>query len=209
MHQLSNLLKENVPHSLQRYFPNDVIILQGEDSSKILVCNEGWLNASVYSIEGRNSIVAFGGPGYIFGLLTLFQSVSNPVSVLALSKATVLVFEKDEIERFLTLNPKYMAKVVGVLGQEVSNLKDIGIAAGCKEAIEKIYNLLVHLAMTHGGEDELGWNVPFKLTQQHISEMMGLSRVRISECLKTLEGQGKIQINKKEYKVLKKKLRVI
>lgn len=204
MSELAKLLKKNVPNTMQQFLPNETIVLQGEDSSKIFVGNEGWIKVSVYSFEGRDSIVAFCGPGIIIGLPTLFQRISFPVSALALSKAAVSVFQKSEVERFLLEHPDYMAEVIAILGQEVLHIKDVAIAAGSDETIEKIFNLLVHLAMTYGSKHELGWKVPFKLTQQHISDMTGLSRVSISACLKTLGEQGKIQIKNKEYTVLKK-----
>lgn len=85
-----------------------------------------------------------------------------------------------------------MAVFFGELGSKIFKLKGVKIAANQQDAYGQVRDLLNHFANVFGTNIPSGQLIPFTLTQQDIADFLGLSRPRVSICLKSLLELGLI-----------------
>lgn len=73
----------------RKYAANQVVLLEGEPSSGLLVVQEGWLKSVRTSPEGREQVLRVVGPGDVFNAIGALASPSNPGAVISLEPATL------------------------------------------------------------------------------------------------------------------------
>jgi CRP/FNR family transcriptional regulator len=126
---------------------------------------EGRIKVSKVSASGREFVVAFFGPGDIFGEVAVFEDKPYPASAQATELTTVLAVSRDRFIKFLSCYPIVALKIINMLGSRLRDsmgrLRDL---AG-ERVEQRIAGILVMLSSKFGPE------LPF--TRQEIADMVG------------------------------------
>jgi CRP/FNR family transcriptional regulator len=125
----------------------------------------GRIKVSKVSASGREFVVAFFGPGDIFGEVAVFEDKPYPASAQATESTIVLAVSKDRFTKFLSRCPTVALKIINILGSRLRDamgrLRDL---AG-ERVEQRIAGILVMLSFKFGPE------LPF--TRQEIADMAG------------------------------------
>ena len=166
--------------AIERSFrPDEFVFWEGDAPDYFYVVVEGRIKIAKYSSSGKEFIIAFFGPGEMFGEVAVFEVKPYPASAQAVADTRVLVIKKDAFLSFLATRPQVALEIINVLGGRLrdaqSRLKDL---AG-ERVEQRIAMTLLMLS------SKLGLTLPF--TRQEIANMAGTTTetaIRVTSQLK-------------------------
>jgi len=173
-------LAELSKFAIERSFrPDEFVFWEGDAPDYFYVVVEGRIKIAKYSSSGKEFIIAFFGPGEMFGEVAVFEVKPYPASAQAVADTRVLAIKKDAFLSFLATRPQVALEIINVLGGRLrdaqSRLKDL---AG-ERVEQRIAMTLLMLS------SKLGLTLPF--TRQEIANMAGTTTetaIRVTSQLK-------------------------
>jgi len=147
------------------YQSNEFIFWEGDAPDYFYVVASGRVKAVKHSSTGKDFIIAFFGPGEMFGEVAVFENKPYPASAQAVTGTRVLAIKKDDFLHFLAGHPQVALSIINVLGGRLrdaaNRLKDL---AG-ERVEQRLARILLMLSA------KLGKTLPF--TRQEIADMAG------------------------------------
>ncbi len=107
---------------IQQYDTGQVVFLEGEQDVALYIVRSGWLKAVKTSLDGREQILHFIGPGEVFNAIGVFVESTNPATVIALEPATVWSIQQNVILKLLDHHPELGRVVIQRLAERVQQL---------------------------------------------------------------------------------------
>ena len=165
--------------------PDEFIFWEGDDPDYFYIVVEGRVKVVKYSSSGKEFIIAFFGPGEMFGEVAVFESKPYPASAQAAADTKILRIKKEDFLSFLSTRPQVALSIINVLGGRLRDaqrrLKDL---AG--ERVEQ--RLAQTLLMLFS---KLGPTLPF--TRQEIADMAGTTTETAIRLTSQLKDRGIIR----------------
>ena len=169
------------------------IIHEGQTDAPLYTLLAGWAFRFKTLSDGRRQILNFLLPGDFIGVQQKMGDVTAH-GVQALTDVALCVFRRDALWALHRSAPTLGFSVTWLTAHEESVVDDTLLSVGRRSAEERIATLLIllfkHAAALLPGVDTAAQGVPFPLTQQHIADGLGLSRVHANKTLRKLEVRG-------------------
>jgi len=109
-------LNELAALSMERSFmPDEFIFWEGDTPKWFYIIAEGKVKILKHSSLGKEFIIAFFGPGEIFGEVAVFENKPYPASAQSVTETTVIGIKKDDFLSFLANHPQVALKIISVL----------------------------------------------------------------------------------------------
>lgn len=105
-----------------RYEANEMIFVEGEPCAGLYVIQSGWVKAIKSSLDGREQVLDFVGPGEAFNTYGVFASDTNPASAIALEPTDLFLIPRDTLLRLLETHPALARMVIQDLARRVQHL---------------------------------------------------------------------------------------
>ena len=160
--ELTELSKLAIERSFR---PDEFVFWEGDDPDYFYIVVEGRIKVIKYSSSGKEFIIAFFGPGEMFGEVAVFEGKPYPASAQVVADTKILGIKKDDFLSFLSTRPQVALSIINVLGGRLrdaqSRLKDL---AG-ERVEQRLAQTLLMLS------SKLGPTLPF--TRQEIADMAG------------------------------------
>lgn len=174
--ELAELSKLAIERSFK---PEEFVFWEGDAPDYFYVVIEGRIKVIKYSSSGKEFIIAFFGPGEMFGEVAVFEGKPYPASAQAVAETKVLGVKKNDFLSFLATRPQVALNIINILGGRLRDaqgrLKDL--------AGEKVEQRLAQTLLMLSSK--LGPTLPF--TRQEIADMAGTTTetvIRITSQLK-------------------------
>jgi len=162
--------------------PDQFVFWDGDAPERFYVITEGSVKAVKHSSLGKEFIIAFFGPGEMFGEVAVFENKSYPASAQAVARTRVLGISREDFLAFLTDRPQVALRIINVLGGRLRDaqgrLRDL---AG-ERVEQRIAAVLVMLSL------KLGDTLPF--TRQEIADMAGTTTETTIRVMGQLRSRG-------------------
>ena len=167
-----------------RSFESGEFVFWEEDAPEwFYLVAEGRVKVVKHSSSGKEFIIAFFGPGEMFGEVAVFEDKPYPASAQAIAETKVLGIKRRDFLSFLADRPQIALRIINVLGGRLrdaqSRLKDL---AG-ERVEQRLAQTLLMLSA------KLGSTLPF--TRQEIADMAGTTTETAIRVMSRLK-QGKI-----------------
>ena len=164
------------------FLPDQSVFWDGDAPERFYIITEGSIKVLKYSSLGKEFIIAFFGPGEMFGEVAVFENKPYPASAQAVARTRVLGIKREDFLTFLADRPQVALRIISVLGGRLRDaqgrLRDL---AG--ERIEqRIAAVLVMLS------SKLGDTLPF--TRQEIADMAGTTTETTIRVMSQLRSRG-------------------
>ena len=168
----SSLNKEELSElsglSVERTFQvNEFIFWEGDDADYFYVIAQGRIKVVKHASSGKEFIIAFFGPGEMFGEVAVFEGKPYPASAQAISASKVLGINRQAFLDFLATRPKVALRIINILGGRLRDaqgrLKDL---AG-ERVEQRLARIMLMLAA------RMGSTLPF--TRQELADMAGMT----------------------------------
>ncbi len=168
----------------------EYIFWEGDAADYFYIVLEGRIKVSKFSSLGKEVIIAFFGPGEMFGEVAVFEEKPYPASSQAATSTRVLAIKRGDFLNFLSRHPQVALVIINILGGRLreaqGRLKDL---AG-ERVQQRLARILLMLLA------KLGSTLPF--TRQEIADMAGtttetairfLSRLKDGKIIRSTRGE--------------------
>ncbi|MDP7415386.1 MAG: Crp/Fnr family transcriptional regulator, partial [Dehalococcoidales bacterium] len=113
----------------RRFQPDEFVFWEGDAPDYFYIVVEGRIKVLKYASSGKEFIIAFFGPGEMFGEVAVFENKSYPASAQAVAATRILGIQKDKYLSFLSNRPRVTLSTINVLGGRLrdaqNRLKDL------------------------------------------------------------------------------------
>lgn len=177
--------------AIERAFkPGEFIFWEGDVSDRFYMVAEGRVKVIKHSTLGKEFIIAFFGPGEIFGEVAVFENKPYPATAQAVAETRVLGIKREAFLSFIADRPEVALRTINVLGGRLRDaqgrLRDI---AG-ERVEQRLARTLLMLS------SRIGPTLPF--TKQEIADMAGtttetairvMSRLKDGDVIRSVRGK--------------------
>lgn len=186
---------------ITRTYPkNTVIINEGDQANAMFICTGGKVKVYVSDENGREFVLNSMGPGEYFGELSLLDDETRSASVITTDKSTFSILYKEDFTKVIINNPNIALTLLRNLTQRIRQLTDNVKTLALQDVYGRIRKILMDLSTEKDGDII----IEEKLTQQDIANRIGSSREMVARILKDLATGGYIEIERKQFRILKK-----
>ena len=163
----------------------EFIFWDGDAPEWFYIVTEGNVKVVKHSSQGKEFIIAFFGPGEMFGEVAVFENRPYPASAQAITDTKVLGIKGADLLTFLAARPKVALRIINVLGGRLrdaqARLRDL---AG-ERVEQRLASVLVMLSA------KLGPTLPF--TRQEIADMVGTTTETAIRIMSQFRSRGIIR----------------
>jgi len=172
--------------AIERSFvPNEFIFWDGDVPEWFYIVAEGKVKVLKHSSLGKEFIIAFFGPGEMFGEVAVFENKPYPASAQAVAETKVLGIRRQDFLSFLAHRPEVVLRIISILGERLRDaqgrLRDL---AG-ERVEQRLASVLLMLSA------KLGLTLPF--TRQEIADMAGTTTETAIRVMSHLKDRGIIR----------------
>jgi CRP/FNR family transcriptional regulator, anaerobic regulatory protein len=177
------------------YQRGEDLVVDGDDFRVCFLVRRGWAIKYKITKAGRRQIIGVALPGDFIGLHINFQRRAS-YSVAALTELETAVIEPI---RLLEVYQKYPVLASGLDWMSVRNfniLSEHNVSLGARPASQRILHFMLELwcrLRSIGEADKDGFKL--MMTQEQISDTMGLSLVHTNKNLRKLQREGLLSVN--------------
>lgn len=184
------------------FVQGEFVFWEGDAPDSFYIVIEGRVKVLKHSSLGKEFIIAFFGPGEIFGEVAVFQDRPYPASAQAAADTKVLRIRREDFLSFVAQRPQVVLRIISVLGERLRDaqgrLKDL---AG-ERVEQRLARTLLMLSA------KLGATLPF--TRQEIADMAGTTTETAIRFISRLKDGGIIRSERGRITILDKtKLRLL
>jgi CRP/FNR family transcriptional regulator len=173
-----------------------LIFAPGVPSESIYFIEQGRVRLTRLSPDGRTVILALLGPGDMFGEAA-WDCGEHDCYGETLEEARLYQLSRESFEQLVRQNPDFGLRLIQVIGfrlkQAQARIEDLVF----RQVPSRVARLLVSLAEHHGKVTPNGIRVEFPLTHQEIADMVGSSRVTVTQVLNKFRSSRWIGIESK------------
>ncbi len=170
-----------------------------EDSSDYLyLIINGLIRLSHITMEGKESILAFVGPGEVFGEDAVINGSEVEEHVMAIEKTSIMMIPTRIVQELLNENSHLafsLTKIVGLrrhrIEQRIKNLLFVSNR-------ERLIHLLLDLEEQFGIRSENGILLKIKLTHLDIANLIGITRESVTILLGQLKFEGLLELGRQK-----------
>ena len=186
---------------ITRTYPkNTGIINEGDQANAMFICTSGKVKVYVSDENGKEFVLNSMGPGEYFGELSLLDDETRSASVITTDKSTFSILYKDDFSKVVLNHPDIALVLLRNLASRIRKLTENVKTLALQDVYGRIRKTLLDLSTEKDGDTV----IEEKLTQQDIANRIGSSREMVARILKDLATGGYIEIERKQFRILKK-----
>jgi CRP-like cAMP-binding protein len=180
-----------------RYGRDEVVQLEGTPTMGMVVVESGWLKVIKSSLEGREQILRFLGPGEAFNAIGIFADLPNPATVVALEPTTVWVLERHTLLALLDRYPQMAKVIMQSLARRVVHLVSMVEDLSLRSVEARLARYLVERAETATTVHRQHW-----ATQSEMAARLGTVLDVLNRALHRLVDEGLIRVERRQIHIL-------
>ncbi|HOB68079.1 Crp/Fnr family transcriptional regulator [Ottowia sp.] len=182
---------------VKRYQDGDLICSRGDPAEQWTACARGSVRVCSTTLTGKQITLTYVEPGIWFGDVALFDGDRRTHDAYAHGATTIVAVSRIDFQKILAQHPelyeallKLHARRIRLLFGQVEDLNTLPLRA-------RLAKQLGHLLRSYGtpaatGEDEV--RITLQLAQEELAQLLGASRQRVNQELKTMEREGVLRI---------------
>lgn len=168
----------------------------GTPCQAIYFIEKGRVRVTRLSPEGKTVILALLGPGELIGEAA-WELGEHDSYAETLEESRIFQISREAFQNYIRENPEFGLRLIEVLGvrlkQAQARIEDLVF----RQVPSRVARLLLTLAESHGRVTPSGIRVEFPLTHQEIADMVGSSRVTVTQILNKFRSSHWIDIESK------------
>lgn len=182
---------------VKRYPDGALISARGDAPEQWIACAKGAVRVSSTTLAGKQVTLTYVEPGVWFGDVAMFDGDRRTHDTYAHGATTILCVTRADFQKILTQHVelyealmRLQARRIRLLFGQVEDLSSLPLRA-------RLAKQLLHLARSYGVpntpvDDEL--RISLQLAQEELAQLLGASRQRVNQELKTMEREEVIRI---------------
>jgi CRP-like cAMP-binding protein len=176
------------------------IASKGDPGTSLFGVISGTVKISVSSPDGRNAILNLIGPGEIFGEVALLDGLSRSADVTANTNCELFIIDRRDFIPFVRSQPALAMKFIELLCTRLRRTSDQVEQVILQNLPGRLASALLRLTERH---KEAQGERTIAITQQELSEMVGMTRESINKQLRVWAGRNWVRLEHGAIVVLK------
>jgi CRP/FNR family cyclic AMP-dependent transcriptional regulator len=157
------------------------ICSKGDPGSSLFAVISGTVKISISSTEGRNAILNFIGAGEIFGEVAVLDGQARTADAIANTNCEIFIIDRREFLPFVRSQPTLAMKFIELLCTRLRATSDQVEQVILQNLPGRLASALLRLTEKHKAAPA---GRTIAVTQQEISEMVGMTRESINKQLR-------------------------
>jgi CRP-like cAMP-binding protein len=171
--------------------PGRIFYSPNERAEVLFILKKGQVQLYRMSEEGRKLVMATLGSGTIFGEMALTGLGMYDAFAEATEEALICIFNRADVEKLLTANPKVALRLLDVMGKRMREAEDRFEQAMFHDVPSQLAALLLRLR-TETNSDVI------EMTHEELAEHLGVYRETVTAALNTLRKDDLIAVGRKQ-----------
>jgi CRP/FNR family cyclic AMP-dependent transcriptional regulator len=167
------------------------IVSKGDPGDSLIVVVSGTVKISISSADGRSAILNLIGPGEIFGEVALLDGLARTADATANTNCEIYVIDRRDFIPFVRSQPALAMKLIELLCTRLRWTSDQVEEVILQNLPGRLASALLRLTEKHklapGGRT-------IAITQQEISEMVGMTRESINKQLRVWAARNWVRL---------------
>ena len=176
-----------------RRLPHDgVVVRQGDRTTCLFLVTKGAVRLSAVTADGREAVVAFLGPGDLFGESALLGRPSA-VEARAIGHTEIVVLPLPYVREVLRHSPVTAEELLRLVASRLHRTSRALQETLVGSVPARLSSRLRDLAETHGAAAPDGVRIEVPMTQEELARLVGASREAVNRTLGGLFARGLVR----------------
>lgn len=182
---------------VKRFKDGELIAARGEQPQEWIACARGAIRVSSTSISGKQITLTYVEPGIWFGDVAIFDGDRRTHDAYAHGESTILCVAKADFKKILTLHAELYEALLRLHARRIRQLYGLVEDLNTLPLRARLAKQLLHLARSYGvpslsSSSEV--RIGLQLAQEELAQLLGASRQRVNQELKSMEREEAIRI---------------
>ena len=182
---------------VKRFKDGELIVARGDPPNEWSACARGAVRVSSTSISGKQVTLTYVEPGIWFGDVSIFDGDRRTHDAYAHGETTLLSITRSDFQKILALHVELYEALVRLQSRRIRQLYGLVEDLNTLPLRARLAKQLLHLVRSYGvpclsdgGEIRIG----LQLAQEELAQLLGASRQRVNQELKSMERDDAIRI---------------
>jgi CRP-like cAMP-binding protein len=182
---------------VKRHKDGDLIAARGEPPEDWIACAKGAVRVSSTSISGKQITLTYVEPGIWFGDVSIFDGDRRTHDAYAHGETTILCVAKADFKKILALHVELYEALLRLHSRRIRQLYGLVEDLNTLPLRARLAKQLLHLVRSYGVpslSEASEVRIGLQLAQEELAQLLGASRQRVNQELKSMEREGAIRI---------------
>ena len=182
---------------VKRYKDGELIAARGEPPEDWIACALGAVRVSSTSLSGKQITLTYVEPGIWFGDVSLFDGDRRTHDAYAHGDTTTLCVAKADFKKILALHAELYEALLRLNARRIRQLYGLVEDLNTLPLRARLAKQLLHLIRSYGVpslSDGSEIRIGLQLAQEELAQLLGASRQRVNQELKSMEREETIRI---------------
>ena len=182
---------------VKRYQDGDLIAARGDPPDQWIACAKGAVRVSSTAVSGKQVTLTYVEPGIWFGDVAMFDGDRRTHDAYAHGDTTILCVARADFNKILTAHVELYEALMRLQARRIRTLFGLVEDLNTLPLRARLAKQLVHLVRSYGVPnlaDGSQTRIGLQLAQEELAQLLGASRQRVNQELKTMEREGAIRI---------------
>ena len=182
---------------VKRFRDGDLITARGDPPEEWMACAKGAVRVSSTSISGKQITLTYVEPGIWFGDVSIFDGDRRTHDAYAHGETTTLCVAKADFKKILAQHVEFYEAMIRLHARRIRQLYGLVEDLNTLPLRSRLAKQLLHLvrsygvpSLSNGAEVRIGLH----LAQEELAQLLGASRQRVNQELKSMERENAIRI---------------
>jgi CRP/FNR family cyclic AMP-dependent transcriptional regulator len=165
----------------QKVVPSGTNMITAEQPGEVVyVVLEGTVKILIEQVDGREVILAFLGAGDTVGEMSLVDSAGRSANVMTMERCTLLWMDRATFQ--------LLAGRLRMANEQIQSLSSLDVAG-------RLARQILAFAERYGRPVESGVQIPLRLTQSDLAELVGASRERVNQVMVEFRSKNLLSVD--------------
>ncbi|HEY5579934.1 MAG TPA: Crp/Fnr family transcriptional regulator [Rhodoferax sp.] len=182
---------------VKRYKDGDLISARGEPPEEWIACARGAVRVSSTSISGKQITLTYVEPGIWFGDVAIFDGDRRTHDAYAHGETTIFCVAKADFKKILAHHAELYEALLRLHARRIRQLYGLVEDLNTLPLRARLAKQLLHLVRSYGVpslSDGSEVRIGLQLAQEELAQLLGASRQRVNQELKSMEREEIIRI---------------
>lgn len=182
---------------VKRYKDGELIAARGDPPEEWIACATGAVRVSSTSISGKQVTLAYVEPGIWLGDVAIFDGERRTHDAYAHGNTTTLCVSRGDLRKILTQHVELYEALLRLHARRIRQLFGLVEDLNTLPLRARLAKQLLHLVRSYGVPslaDGREMRIGLQLAQEELAQLLGASRQRVNQELKSMEREEAIRI---------------
>ena len=182
---------------VKRYKDGELIAARGDPPDEWVACARGAVRVSSTSISGKQITLTYVEPGIWFGDVAIFDGDRRTHDAYAHGDSTILCVAKADFKKILASHVELYDAMLRLQARRIRQLFGLVEDLNTLPLRARLAKQLLHLVRSYGVAslaDASEMRISLQLAQEELAQLLGASRQRVNQELKSMERENAIRI---------------